>query len=68
VPAIDAVDLGVLQTATRWAAIGGMARTAGGATRPFTAIVELADPFVAGMPRTVNIAVQGEPVVSGVLK
>ena len=68
VPAIDAVDLGVLQTATDWATITGMARSPGGATHPFTAIVELADPFVAGRPRTVSIAVQGEPVVSGVLK
>ena len=68
VQAIDAVDLGVLQTATAWATITGVARTPGGAARPFTAIVELADPFVAGRPRTVSIAVQGQPVVSGVLK
>jgi hypothetical protein len=68
VAGLDAVDLGVLQTTTAWATISGMARTGGGATRPFTAIVELADPFVAGRPRTVSIAVQGEPLVSGVLK
>ena len=67
-PAIDAVDLGVLQTATEWATITGMARTVGGAAHPFTAVVELADPFVAGRPRTVSIAVQSEPLVSGVLK
>ena len=66
---LDASDLGVLQTAKDWASITGMARSQpGGAPRPFTAVFERADPFVAGTPRTLSVEVPGQPAVTGVLK
>jgi hypothetical protein len=66
---LDASDVGVLQTTNDWASITGVARTQpGGAPRPFTAVVERADPFVAGTPRTLRVEVAGQPAVTGVLK
>src|SRR5262252_8400855 len=66
---VDGADLGVLQTATQWASITGVARTsAAGERRPFTLTVEHSDPFVAGHPRTVTLERQGQPPLGGVLK
>jgi len=66
---IDVSHLGVLQTTKDWASITGVARSEpGGALRPFTAVVERADPFVAGTPRTLSLEVAGQPAVTGVLK
>src|SRR3954470_10551431 len=66
---IDAATLGVLQTMKGWTSITGVARSQpGGALRPFTAVVEQADPFVAGTPRTLSVEVPGQPVVIGVLR
>jgi hypothetical protein len=66
---VDVSDLGVLQTAKDWASITGVARSQpGGAPRPFTAVIERADPFVAGTPRTVSVELAGQPAVTGVLK
>jgi N-acyl-D-amino-acid deacylase len=66
---IEAASLGVLQTMKGWASITGVARSQpGGALRPFTAVVEQADPFVAGTPRTISVEVPGQPVVTGVLR
>jgi len=66
---IDGSDLGVLQMAKDWASITGVSRSQpGGAPRPFTAVIERADRFVAGTPRTLSVEVPGEPAVTGVLK
>jgi len=66
---VDGADLGVLQTATQWASITGVARTsAAGERRPFTLTVEHSDPFIAGHPRTVTLERPGQPPLSGVLK
>ncbi|MBW8866593.1 MAG: amidohydrolase family protein [Acidobacteria bacterium] len=66
---IEAATLGVLQTMKGWTSITGVARSQpGGALRPFTAVVEQADPFVAGTPRTLSVEVPGQPVVTGVLR
>ena len=66
---IDAVSLGVLQTRKDWASITGTARSQpGGVLRPFTAVVEQADPFAAGTPRTLSVEVAGQPALTGVLK
>jgi N-acyl-D-aspartate/D-glutamate deacylase len=66
---VDVSDLGVLQTAKDWASITGVARSQpGGAPRPFTAVIERADPFVAGTPRTLSVEVAGQPAATGVLK
>jgi hypothetical protein len=68
-PLFDTVDLGVLQTTTKWASFTGIARATGSSdVRAFTATIEQADPFVAGHPRTLLIERQGGPPVRGVLK
>jgi hypothetical protein len=65
----SAGELGVLQTAPRWASVTGTTRaTRSAEPRAFTATVERADPFVAGGPRTITVERQGQPALSGVLK
>jgi len=65
----SAGELGVLQTAPRWASVTGTTRaTPSAEPRAFTATVEQADPFVAGGPRTITVERQGQPALSGVLK
>jgi len=64
----SAGELGVLQTAPRWASVTGTTRaTRSAEPRAFTATVERADPFVAGGPRTITVERQGQPALSGVL-
>ncbi|HXI28763.1 MAG TPA: amidohydrolase family protein, partial [Vicinamibacterales bacterium] len=68
-PLVEAVDLGVLQTAKRWASVSGTTRGApDGGLGAFTATVEQADPFLPGTPRSVTIDRPGRPPLSGVLK
>jgi N-acyl-D-amino-acid deacylase len=64
---LTATDFGVLQTTKQWTSVTGAARV-DGEPRAFTAIVEQADPFVAGSPRTLTVERQGQPPLSGVLK
>jgi hypothetical protein len=63
---LEALDLGVLQTTARWASVTGRARigTEPGA-RPFTLVVEGADPWIDGHPSTVSITIGGRPAISG---
>jgi len=68
VPVIDAPGLGVLQTARQWASVTGVGHRSPGDEHAFTVIVEYADPFVAGNPRTATIERAGQPTLSGVLK
>ena len=66
---LDATDLGVLQTTKDWASMTAMVRARpSGETRAATLIVEHADPFVDGRPRTVTIDVDGRPRITGVLQ
>jgi N-acyl-D-amino-acid deacylase len=64
-----AVDFGVLQTAKNWSAFTATLQLRpSGATRAATVIVEHADPFVPGSPRTVAITLDGQRTLSGVLR
>jgi N-acyl-D-aspartate/D-glutamate deacylase len=66
---IDVAGLGVLQTMKDWASITGTTRSQpAGVLRPFTAVVEQADPFAPGTPRTFSVEVAGQPPLTGVLK
>jgi N-acyl-D-aspartate/D-glutamate deacylase len=66
---LESADLGVLQTTKDWASITGVARSQpGGAPRPFIAVIERADPFEPGAPRTLSVEAPGQPAVTGVLK
>jgi hypothetical protein len=66
---LDAIEIGVLQTAKDWASVTAMVRDkSSGAAHAATIIVEHADPFVDGRPRTVTIAVEGRPRITGVLQ
>jgi N-acyl-D-amino-acid deacylase len=68
-PVIESTDLGVLQTTNQWASFSAIGRMGPGADRrAFTVIVEQADPFVAGHPRTLTVERAGQPPLSGVLK
>ena len=68
-PLIESTDLGVLQTAKQWASFSAAGRMRpGGEPRAFTVIVEQADPFVAGHPRTLTVQRPDQPPLSGVLK
>jgi len=66
---LEAVAWGVLQTTDKWASF-----TARVSTRPAReersaiVILESADPFVAGQPRTVTIVVDGQRLATGVLQ
>ena len=65
----EATELGVLQTADRWASFTARVRTLPSRDeRSAIVIVEFADPFVAGQPRTVTIVVDGQPLATGVLQ
>jgi hypothetical protein len=66
---IDVAGLGVLQTMKDWASITGTTRSQpAGVLRPFTAVVEQADRFAPGTPRTFSVEVAGQPPLTGVLK
>jgi N-acyl-D-aspartate/D-glutamate deacylase len=66
---LEAVELGVLQTADHWASVSARVRSrASGEERSALVIFEFADPFVDGRPRTVTITLDGRPSVSGVLQ
>jgi len=65
----DAVDIGVLQTTKDWASVTAMLRVnSSGDVRAATIIVEHADPFADGHPRTVTVAIDGRPRIIGVLQ
>jgi hypothetical protein len=66
---LEATALGVLQSADKWASFTACVSTPHSIDeRSAIVIVELADPFVAGQPRTVTIVVDGQRLVSGVLQ
>jgi N-acyl-D-amino-acid deacylase len=76
---LEAAELGVLQIADKWASFTARVRaqpsppvSVGGLSsreeRSTIVIVEFADPFVDGRPRTVTIVVDGQPLVTGVLQ
>jgi N-acyl-D-amino-acid deacylase len=65
---LEAIALGVLQTAKGWVSLTARVRIRpSGEERSALVIIELADPFVDGRPRTVTITLDGQPYVSGVL-
>ena len=68
---VEAHELGLLQTAARWASFTGTARVQepGGVAsiRALTVTVEQADPFVDGQPPTVTVDVDGRARVTGTL-
>jgi hypothetical protein len=65
----EAVEFGVLQSANQWASIAARVRSRP-SNEEHSAIVtiEFADPFVDGGPRTVTVAVDGQPRLTGVLQ
>jgi N-acyl-D-amino-acid deacylase len=66
---LEATDLGVLQTTKDWASVTAMVRARpSGEAHAAILIVEHADPFVDGRPRTVTIDVDGRPRITGVLQ
>ena len=66
---MDATEVGVLQTATKWASFTARARVRpSGDELPVLVIVDRADPFVDGHPTTVTESVDGMPRVNGVLQ
>ena len=66
---IEATTLGVLQTTKAWASLTGIASVRpSGELRAATIIVEHADPFVDGHPRTIVIDIDGRPRIIGVLQ
>ena len=66
---LEATSVGVLQTADKWASVTARVRSrASGDERSVVVIIESADPFVDGRPKTVTIAVDGQPYLSGVLQ
>jgi N-acyl-D-amino-acid deacylase len=66
---LEATELGVLQTADRWASFTAHVSTLPSRDeRSAIVIVEFADPFVAGQPRTVTIVVDGQRLATGVLQ
>ncbi len=54
----------LLQTTRDWASVTGICRSAGGAARAMTLIVEAADPFASRRP-TLTILIDGRPVLDG---
>ena len=65
----EATDLGVLQTMKDWASFTAILRhRRSGEPQATTVIVEQADPFVDGHPRTVTIRLEGGTVVSSVVR
>ena len=66
---MESIELGVLQTADKWVSLSARVRLRpSGEERSAIVIIELADPFVDGRPRTVTITLDGQPHVSGVLQ
>jgi N-acyl-D-amino-acid deacylase len=66
---LEATDLGVLQTTKDWASVTAMVRARpSGEAHAAILIVEHADPFVDGRPRTITIDVDGRPRITGVLQ
>ena len=66
---MESIELGVLQTADKWVSLSARVRMRpSGEERSAIVIIELADPFVDGRPRTVTIMLDGQPHVSGVLQ
>jgi hypothetical protein len=65
----EATEWGVLQTADKWASFTARVSTPpSNEERSAIVIVEFADPFVAGQPRTVTIVVDGQRLATGVLQ
>jgi len=65
----EATEWGVLQTAEKWASFTARVSTPSSREeRSAIVIVEFADPFVAGQPRTVTIVVDGQRLATGVLQ
>jgi N-acyl-D-amino-acid deacylase len=65
----EATEWGVLQTAEKWASFTARVSTPSSREeRSAVVIVEFADPFVAGQPRTVTIVVDGQRLATGVLQ
>jgi hypothetical protein len=66
---LEASAFGMLQTAEKWASFTArVTATPSGEERSAIVLVELADPFVAGQPRTVTIIVDGQTLATGVLQ
>ena len=67
--AIEAIELGVLQTTRSWASVTArFPSAAAGSNRFMTFVIERADPFVAGHPATVTVDVGDAGGVSGTLR
>jgi N-acyl-D-aspartate/D-glutamate deacylase len=65
----EATEWGVLQTTDKWASFTARVSTPSSREeRSAIVIVEFADPFVAGQPRTVTIVVDGQRLATGVLQ
>jgi hypothetical protein len=65
---VVATQLGALEVAHHWASFTGRARVSpSNEERSFTAIIEQADPFMAGTPPTITIMLEGREPVTGVL-
>jgi hypothetical protein len=66
---MEAIEFGVLQTADKWVSLSARVRLRpSGEERSAIVIIEQADPFADGRPRTVTITLDGQPHVSGVLQ
>lgn len=66
---LEAIELGIIQTAPRWASVTGIARDrATGVERAFTATLERADLSAAGHRRTLIVDVDGLPPLTAVLQ
>jgi len=66
---LEVTDVGVIQTAEKWASVTASVRAQpSGERRSVIVIVESADPFVDGRPRTATIIVDGLPLATGVLQ
>jgi len=65
----EAAELGVLQTADKWASFSARVRARpSGEERSAVVIVEYADPFEPGHPKTVAITVHGATFLTGPLR
>jgi len=63
---VESTDLGILQTADKWASFTARVRdTKSGLEHAALVIVEDADPFVVGHPRTVTVSLDGIVRVAG---
>jgi hypothetical protein len=65
----EAIDFGILQTAELWASFTARLRAQStGEMRSAIVIIEFADPFVEGRPRTATVLLDGQPFATGVLQ